>query len=167
MLCGLARPGHFDGVATVVAKLFNQVTPDVAVFGEKDFQQLAVIRRLVNDLAFAVEIVGHPTMRDVDGLALSSRNNYLSPDERATAPLLYQALSQIVEQVTARPESRDDVLSEHKKDLDTAGFQVEYVDIRRQTDLKLPEPGDKSLVVLAAARLGQTRLIDNVAFELE
>ena len=167
MLCGLSRPGHFDGVATVVAKLFNQVQPDIAVFGEKDFQQLAVIRRLVSDLAFPIEIIPHPTMRESDGLAMSSRNNYLSDSERVVAPRLHQALVGLIQQVKAQPDSMETFINQYIKDLGAGGFKVEYVEIRRQSDLKLPESGDKSLVALVAAKLGKTRLIDNCLFELE
>jgi pantoate--beta-alanine ligase len=167
MLCGLSRPGHFDGVATVVAKLFNQVEPDLAVFGEKDFQQLVVIRRLVKDLAFPVEIVGHQTMRESDGLAMSSRNGYLTSDERAVAPQLQQALQLLVEEMKALPRDSESMLEEMNQQLTASGFMVEYLEIRRQADLGIPGPDDKRLVALVAARLGQTRLIDNLLFELD
>ena len=167
MLCGLSRPGHFDGVATVVAKLFNQVQPDLAVFGEKDYQQLTVIRRLVNDLAFPVEIIAYPTLRESDGLAMSSRNNYLSAGERAIAADLHAALTELIKQVKTEPDLQEPHIKAHRDRLTKAGFKVEYVEIRRQSDLKLPESGDKFLVALIAAKLGQTRLIDNCLFELE
>ena len=167
MLCGKSRPGHFDGVATVVAKLFNQVEPDHAVFGEKDFQQLVVIRRLVKDLAFSVEIIGHETMREPDGLAMSSRNNYLTSEERAVAPQLQQALKLLAEEVKAMPEGLETIPEEMKQHLLASGFDVEYLEIRCQADLKIPGPEDKHLIALIAARLGQTRLIDNRLFELE
>ena len=167
MLCGLSRPGHFDGVATVVAKLFNQVEPDLAVFGEKDFQQLVVIRRLAKDLAFPVEIIGHRTMRESDGLAMSSRNSYLTSDERAVAPQLQQALQLLVEEVKALPQDTERLLEELNQQLTASGFMVEYLEIRRQADLRISGPDDKRLVALVAARLGQTRLIDNLLFELD
>jgi len=167
MLCGRERPGHFDGVATVVSKLFNMVQPDIAVFGEKDYQQLVVIRRLVQDLAFPVEIIGHATAREADGLAMSSRNNYLSEQERQLAPRLQQALQEVIEQVKIDRQLADISIQNVITQLIESGFDVEYVEIRRQSDLKIPEIADKSLVVLAAARLGRTRLIDNCLFELE
>lgn len=167
MLCGTSRPGHFDGVATVVTKLFNQVQADVAIFGEKDYQQLMVIRHLVRDLAFPIEIVGHPTMRESDGLAMSSRNNYLTAEERGRAPQLQQALHQLAQRIQIEPKAADTVIKELKQSLTQSGFDVEYLELRRQSDLGLPQPGDKLLIALIAARLGQTRLIDNHIFELE
>jgi len=167
MLCGLSRPGHFDGVATVVSKLFNQVQPDIAVFGQKDFQQLAVIRQLVKDLAFPIEIIGQETMREADGLAMSSRNNYLTEQERQLAPHLQKALLDLIEQVKTGRQKAETAIKNTLSQLDKAGFAVEYVEIRRQSDLKIPELGDNSLVVLVAAKLGRTRLIDNCLFELE
>lgn len=158
---GAARPGHFDGVATVVAKLFNQVAPDAAYFGEKDFQQLAVIRRMVLDLDMAVEIVGVPTQREDDGLALSSRNVYLDADERQRAVALPRALG-----VAARAIGRGDdaaaALGEAHQALIAAGFAVDYVALAdAETLAPDPAPG-RPRRLLAAARLGSTRLIDNV-----
>lgn len=162
---GAHRPGHFDGVATVVARLFNQVRPEVAVFGRKDYQQLAVIRYLVRDLAFPIELVAAPTRRDADGLALSSRNQYLSEDERARAPQIHRTLQWIREAVQAG-QGREAVEAEAARRLTDAGFEVDYAVLRRP-DLSLPEAGDAGdgeRVALIAARLGRTRLIDNLEF---
>jgi pantoate--beta-alanine ligase len=161
---GASRPGHFDGVATVVAKLFAQVAPDAAYFGEKDYQQLAVIRRMAIDLNLAVEVVGVPTQRDDDGLALSSRNIYLDEDERARAVALPRALG-IAVRAIVRGEDTAQVLAEAATQLTAAGFQVDYValvDAETLTDATSP---DRPRRLLAAARMGQTRLIDNVAVE--
>jgi len=165
-LCGASRPGHFTGVATVVAKLFNMVQPDYALFGEKDYQQLQVIRRMVADLCFAVEIIAVPTAREVDGLALSSRNGYLNVAEREVAPKLYQAL-QKVEQGLSQGR-RDYVILEREglEMLEAAGFVPEYFSIRQAGSLKLAGPGMTELVILAAVKLGKTRLIDNLACSL-
>ena len=161
VLDGAARPGHFDGVATVVTKLLNQVAPDVALFGEKDWQQLQVVRRLVADLDMGVEIVGVATQRDDDGLALSSRNIYLSPDERTRAVALPRALG-----VAARAIGRGDevaaVLAQARAALEAAGFEVDYVTLADAETLGDPAL-DRTRRLLAAARLGSTRLIDNVA----
>ena len=166
VLEGAHRPGHFDGVATVVARLFNQVQPDVAVFGRKDYQQLAVIRYMVRDLAFPLEVVAGATRREDDGLAMSSRNQYLSPAERATAPILQQAL-QAMRAALDGGATRIQVEAEARTRLDRAGFDVDYVVVRRP-DLGMPEPGPvrtgEPLVALVAARLGRTRLIDNIEF---
>ena len=166
VLEGAHRPGHFDGVSTVVARLFNQVQPDVAVFGRKDYQQLAVIRYMVRDLAFPLEVVAGATQREDDGLAMSSRNQYLSPAERATAPILQQAL-QAMRAALDGGATRVQVEAEARARLDQAGFDVDYVVVRRP-DLGMPEPGParpgEPLVALVAARLGRTRLIDNLEF---
>ena len=161
-LDGAARPGHFDGVATVVAKLFNQVQPARAYFGEKDFQQLAVIRRLVADLDFAVEIVGVPTQRDDDGLALSSRNVYLDEEQRAKAVALPRALGQAARAIAggAAPGA---ALAEARATLTAAGFDVDYVELVDAGSLLPDPPADRRRQLLAAARLGSTRLIDNLA----
>lgn len=161
---GAARPGHFAGVATVVTKLLNQCGPDVAVFGQKDFQQLAVIRRLVADLDIPVEIVGAPTMRAHDGLALSSRNAYLTPAERTQAPALHQVLQALLQSLRDG-ESVAAVESVALDALARAGFQkIDYVEVRHPATLERlgPGPADGPIRVLAAARLGKTRLIDNV-----
>ncbi|MGD8911288.1 MAG: pantoate--beta-alanine ligase [Candidatus Thiodiazotropha sp.] len=162
ILCGASRPGHFVGVATIVCKLFNYVQPDIAVFGEKDYQQLMVIRRMVADLAMPVEIIGLPTVREADGLAKSSRNCYLSPQERKRAPKLYETL-----RITARSlrggERNFPLLEAKAIDLlRSAGFKPDYYTIRRADDLMLPSEGEPNLVILAAAYLGTTRLIDNL-----
>ncbi|MFC5568591.1 pantoate--beta-alanine ligase [Lysobacter yangpyeongensis] len=159
---GEHRPGHFDGVATVVARLFNQVQPDVAVFGRKDYQQLAVIRYMVRDLAFPIEIVAAETRREADGLAMSSRNQYLSPDERPVAAGIHRCLQAMRESVRAGAP-RERVEADAVARLEVAGFRVDYAVIR-DPDLNLPDgPGPR--VALIAARLGRTRLIDNLEFE--
>jgi len=163
ILCGASRPGHFAGVATVVLKLFNMVQPDVALFGEKDYQQLAVIRRMVRDLDVSVEVVGVATVREPDGLALSSRNRYLDARERAAAPALYRALRQVAEAVTAGTDPHVEE-SRAVASLAQAGFEPEYVRVLRAGDLAQPQAADRDLVVLGAARLGRARLIDNLAF---
>jgi pantoate--beta-alanine ligase len=162
LLCGATRPGHFVGVATVVCKLLNMVQPDVALFGSKDFQQLLVIRRMVEDLAMPVRVVGVETVREADGLAMSSRNGYLTDAERARAPALYRMLKGIAQRL--RGGDRDPVRLETEgvRELEAAGLRPDYVAIRRADDLAPPRPGDTDLVVLAAAYLGKARLIDNV-----
>ena len=166
ILCGESRPGHFTGVATVVARLFNLVDPDLAVFGEKDWQQLAIIRRMAADLGFPVEILGVPTRREPDGLAMSSRNRYLGLDERRMAPGLYAALWKAAEAL--RAGQRDFVALQQvgMENVGSAGLEPEYFEIRRPESLGRPEPTDARLVILAAARLGRARLIDNVVVEL-
>jgi pantoate--beta-alanine ligase len=165
VLCGASRPGHFRGVATVVSKLFNIVQPDVAVFGEKDYQQLQVIRRMTADLDMPIEIVGLPTVREIDGLALSSRNGYLDAEERVKAPLLYATLQRVADAVAAG-EAVSDAEWDAARALSAAGFQPDYVSVRRRVDLAHAGGGDRALVVLAAAVLGKARLIDNLAFDL-
>jgi pantoate--beta-alanine ligase len=148
----------------VVCKLLNQVRPDVAVFGEKDFQQLLVIRRMVQDLDMPVEILGHPTQREPDGLARSSRNRYLTDHERGVAPVLYRTLERVAGEIAAGRRDFGAVESEARERLDAAGFVTDYVSIRRVQDLAAPNPGyeNEDIVVLAAARLGRARLIDNI-----
>ena len=160
-LCGAARPNHFDGVATVVTKLLLQCAPDLAVFGEKDYQQLLVIKRLVRDLNLPVEIVGGPIVREMDGLALSSRNAYLSPSERKTAPLLYETIAGVAADL-AQGRGCDDAVVAARFKLDAAGFRVDYVAVRDPDTLKPLSGPVKRARVLAAAYLGKTRLIDNV-----
>ena len=160
-LDGAARPGHFDGVATVVAKLFNQVRPDVALFGEKDFQQLAVIRRMACDLDMGIDVVGVPTQREDDGLALSSRNIYLLPEDRARAVALPRALG-VAAAAIGKGAAPDDALATARDSLSAAGFAVDYVALVDAETLGEPVPGRPSQL-LAAARLGGTRLIDNIA----
>ncbi len=162
--CGASRPGHFDGVAVVVCKLLNIVQPDLLLLGEKDFQQLCVIRQMVTDLNIPVEIQGVPTVREADGLAMSSRNGYLSNTERQLAPLLYQALSNVREAIMAGGTDFDALTQQQAKILQEAGFVIDYFAIARSTDLLPPGPDDTQLVVLIAAKLGKTRLIDNVYF---
>jgi len=166
MLCGQFRPGHFDGVATVVAKLFGIVAPDVAVFGEKDYQQFVIIRRMTRDLALPVEIVGAPTVRAADGLALSSRNRYLSADERARAPVVHQALQQTIEQLAAGGRDYASMESAGWKKLALAGLRPDYYSVRDALDLQAPRANSRELVVLTAARLGSARLIDNLRLAL-
>jgi len=165
ILCGASRPGHFVGVATVVCKLLNMTQPDIAIFGNKDFQQLLVIRRLVEDLCLPVEVRGLATVREPDGLAMSSRNGYLSPAERARAPLLYQSLCRaggrlhaelsvgVVERLGAEELAEDD-------------FRPDYFSVRRASDLQPATTRDQDLVVLVAAYLGRARLIDNLRVSL-
>lgn len=165
-LCGAFRPGHFRGVATVVTKLFNIVQPDVACFGKKDYQQLAVIRGLTEDLNLPVRIIAVDTGRAEDGLALSSRNQYLSAAERAEAPRLYRVLQTAADAL--RAGNRDFAALEQaaRAELAAHGWTVDYVEIREAGSLNVARLGDRDLVVLAAARLGSTRLIDNLEVTL-
>jgi pantoate--beta-alanine ligase len=162
ILDGEFRPGHFRGVATVVMKLFQIVQPDVALFGKKDYQQLMVIRNMVREFNLPIEIVGGETVRAADGLALSSRNGYLSVAERAEAPHLFRVLTNVVEAV--RAGSRDFAALEREAvlELQASGWITDYVALRKKLDLQLPSAHDSGLLVLAAARLGSTRLIDNL-----
>jgi pantoate--beta-alanine ligase len=161
-LCGGSRPGHFDGVSTVVNKLFNMVLPDLAVFGQKDFQQLAVIRTMVRDLNMPVQIIGEPIVRADDGLALSSRNGYLSENERATAPALYRTLSQLAEAIQNGNRDYSTLLIQGRQTLSAAGLRPDYLEIRNAEDLQPADSDTRELVILAAAFLGKTRLIDNL-----
>ncbi|MDU8500397.1 pantoate--beta-alanine ligase [Pseudomonas syringae] len=161
-LCGASRPGHFEGVATVVSKLFNMVQPDLAIFGEKDFQQLAVIRAMVRDLNMPIQIIGEPTVRADDGLALSSRNGYLNDAQRAAAPALYQAIRQTADAISAGEQDFDALLTSKKQQLEAAGFRIDYLEIRDATSLRPVTATDRDVVILAAAFLGKTRLIDNL-----
>jgi pantoate--beta-alanine ligase len=162
VLDGEFRPGHFRGVATVVTKLFNCVQPAAAVFGKKDYQQLMVIRNMTRQLALPIDIIGGETVRAADGLALSSRNGYLSEAERAEAPRLYRLLNDIRDAI--RNGQADTVQLENAAiaQLDAAGWKTDYVAVRQQSDLAMPKGVDVPLVVLAASRLGTTRLIDNI-----
>lgn len=166
ILCGAYRPGHFTGVATVVNKLFNIVQPDVAVFGSKDFQQLAVIRRMVYELSMPVEIVGAPIAREADGLAMSSRNMYLTADQRQRAVELYRTLCTAREALAAGAADLPAVEADGSARLEGRGFRPDYFKVRRAEDLQEPEPGDRDLVILAAAWLGKARLIDNLTLTL-
>lgn len=163
ILEGAHRPGHFRGVATVVAKLFNLVQPQVAVFGEKDCQQLLVIRQMVHDLNFPITIIGVPTVREADGLAMSSRNGYLSAAERARAPIIYQTLCHIRDRIQAGARDYPALETEAHASLVKSGFVPDYVAIRNNLTLAMPQYPNEGLVILSAARLGTTRLIDNLA----
>ncbi|MBT8064124.1 MAG: pantoate--beta-alanine ligase, partial [Gammaproteobacteria bacterium] len=159
---GRHRPGHFDGVVTVVARLFNLVYPDVAVFGEKDYQQLLVIRRMTDDLGYPTKILAVPTVREDGGLAMSSRNGYLDEGQRESATRLNGVLAKVaadLEQPGAVPEELERAASDRLTEL---GFRVDYVAVRRSADLAKPEEGDRHLRILAAAWCGGTRLIDNL-----
>ena len=162
ILCGASRPGHFDGVATVVTKLLNLVQPDIAVFGRKDYQQLIVIRQLARDLSMNVRILGLPTERAADGLALSSRNGYLTTEERARAPQLQATLRRTAEALRTGDRDFAGLEGAARTRLEEAGMRPDYIAIRRSTDLAEPTPEDDALVVLGAAFLGRTRLIDNL-----
>jgi len=162
ILCGQSRPGHFDGVATVVAKLFGIVAPDVAVFGEKDYQQLRVVTAMARDLDIPTRIVGLPTVREKDGLAMSSRNAYLSPAERATAPALYRALKECVAHLKAG-QPIVDVLAVGRAKIEHAHLAVDYLEARHaETLAPIAGINDGPVRLLVAARLGRTRLIDNI-----
>ncbi|HEX6998537.1 MAG TPA: pantoate--beta-alanine ligase [Gammaproteobacteria bacterium] len=162
-LCGASRPGHFDGVATVVLRLLNIVTPDVAVFGEKDYQQLILVERMVADLSVPVRILRAPIVREPDGLAMSSRNRYLTPDERARAPALHAALEGAAAALRGGEADYARVEARAKEALLRAGFRPDYVEVRDAADLAKPRAGGGApLIVLGAAWLGRARLIDNV-----
>ncbi|VVO11112.1 pantoate--beta-alanine ligase [Pseudomonas fluorescens] len=166
-LCGASRPGHFEGVATVVTKLFNMVQPDLAIFGQKDFQQLAVIRALVHDLNLPIQIIGEPTVRAADGLALSSRNGYLTEEQRTIAPALYRNLNQIAEAIKQGERDYPKLLSIHNQQLAALGLRPDYLEIRQALSLRPATPDDRDLVILVAAYLGATRLIDNLHLNLD
>lgn len=167
ILCGASRPIHFRGVATVVTKLFNLMQPDVAVFGEKDWQQLVIIRRMAADLDLSVEIVGVPTVREIDGLAMSSRNRYLTPEERGNAPVLYATLTACAERLRAGERDCAVLAAEALERLTAVGFRPDYFEIRRADDLQPPAAEDRELRILAAAWLGRARLIDNLPVVLD
>ena len=169
-LCGQSRPGHFDGVGIVVSKLFNIVQPDIAVFGQKDYQQLAIIKQLVRDLSYPIEIIGAPIVRAADGLALSSRNQYLSVTEREVAPVIHQALQYLAKQLEKGEQSQQVVqslLAETHQRITDAGFIIDYLDIKTDTlesltnDTVTFNVENKSLMILVAAWLGRARLLDN------
>ena len=161
-LCGAYRPGHFRGVATVVTKLFNIVEADVACFGKKDYQQLTIIQGMVDDLNMNIQIIPVDTGRAADGLALSSRNQYLSEAERAEAPRLYRELSQMAKAIAGGNVNYAELESQATANLQEAGWQVDYVEVRHAGNLQVAHAGDKHVVIVAAARLGSTRLIDNI-----
>ena len=171
LYCGKDRPEHFYGVTTVVSRLFNMVQPDIALFGNKDYQQISIIRRMVEDLAYPIQIVGVDTIRSEEGLALSSRNGYLNAKELSIAPALQQQLqamaSLLKEKSAVSSKSAVKVIEDDAKaKLKKLGFTPQYVSISRQSDLKPAKKGDKKLVILAAAQLGKARLIDNLEVEL-
>ncbi len=166
ILCGEFRPGHFQGVTTVVAKLLHICEPDAAVFGEKDFQQLTLIRRMVRDLCMNVRIIAAPTVRADDGLAMSSRNQYLTDAERARAPAIYRTLRAAASRIAAGGRDYDNIEREGLRGLEAEGFRVDYFTVKRAEDLGPPTPESSHLVLLAAAHLGKARLIDNVQVKL-
>jgi pantoate--beta-alanine ligase len=166
ILCGEFRPGHFQGVATVVAKLFHIVDPDVAIFGEKDFQQLTVIRRMVADLCLRVQIVGAPTVRENDGLAMSSRNQYLDAAQRKLAPAIYRQLSQAVAALQAGARDFASIEAAGRTALDGLGFRTDYFSVRDARTLAPATPATRHFVVLTASRLGKARLIDNLQWQV-
>jgi len=166
ILCGEFRPGHFDGVTSIVNRLLNAVTPDIAVFGQKDYQQLAIIRRMVADLLIPVKIMAGRTYREQSGLALSSRNRYLTPDEHDRASELYGTICECRDRYLDGIRDMGALEREGFERLRRAGFEPEYLTVRDAADLSLPDEESRDLVVLAAARMGETRLIDNVPFEV-
>jgi len=165
-LCGSSRPGHFNGVATIVAKLFNIVQPDVAIFGEKDFQQLSIVRKMVSDLCLPVEVIGVRTVRDRDGLALSSRNGYLTAAERRIAPLLHETLASCRDAIACGFDNFLQLESHARMRLLQAGFEPDYFAIRDARTLRKVTEDTEEIAILAAARLGSTRLIDNLRLSL-
>lgn len=164
-LCGVSRPGHFDGMATVVIKLLNIVQPDIAIFGEKDYQQLAVIRAMARGLNNPTVIVGAPTVRAPDGLALSSRNSYLSERQRSIAPLLHECLIELATLIR-QGQQTGQLLEAYRQRIETAGFELDYLEVRNARSLAPISHDDEQWVVLVAARLGNTRLIDNLVVDL-
>lgn len=167
LLEGASRPGHFTGVSTVVCKLFNLVQPDIAVFGEKDFQQLMLIRQMVRDLNMDIHIEGLPTVRETDGLAMSSRNGYLTSEERKIAPEFNRILRVVVDALHKGGQDYASLQEDAMKSLELQGFRPDYVEIRRVIDLQPPKSGDVALVVLGSAWLGKARLIDNIPVRIE
>ena len=165
-LCGGSRPGHFDGVSTVVCKLFNMVQPDLALFGEKDYQQLAVIRKMVADLNMPIEICGVAIVRDSDGLALSSRNGYLNAQQRADAPALQQCMQSVKTHIKNGNRDYAALFAQFNSDLQAAGFRLDYVELRDALSLEPADTDSRNMVLLAAAYLGTTRLIDNLIIDL-
>lgn len=165
-LCGKSRPGHFDGVSTVVSKLFNLVLPNVAIFGEKDFQQLAVIRAFTEDLNFPIDIVGAPITREENGLAMSSRNNYLSNSEKEQATFIFKLISTTKDKLLNKDANINTLQQQAIEQLIQKGFKPDYFEIRNSTNLKSANPEDSQLTVLVAAYLGKTRLIDNISLTI-
>jgi pantoate--beta-alanine ligase len=166
MICGASRPGHFRGVATIVCKLLNMVQPNLAFFGEKDFQQLQVIKAMVADLSMNLQVIGVTTTRESDGLAMSSRNQYLTSQQRATAPFLYAQLIEIADAIEQGRRDFSVLVAQCKAELVEQGFSPDYIEIRNAYSLLPPGHEDTSLVILAAAFMGKTRLIDNIQIQL-
>ena len=164
MHCGASRENHFEGVATIVTRLFNNIQPDVAFFGEKDFQQLLIIRTLVKDLNFPIQIIGVAIEREADGLALSSRNNYLNKQDREIAPKLYQSLCNAKNSILSTSQNMRDIEQDQRTHLNESGFKVDYFSICRSDNLQQANDGDTEIVILVAAQLGKPRLIDNISF---
>ena len=165
-LCGAFRPGHFDGVTTVVSRLFSLVQPDVAVFGQKDYQQQLVINRMVQDLSLPIQVICGETQREEDGLAMSSRNQYLTEDERAIAPKMYAMIQSIGHGLETGQRNYEEIESKAANELEALGFKPEYVSIRRAENLDLPDRDCDELVVLVSAHLGKARLIDNIVVHI-
>jgi pantoate--beta-alanine ligase len=166
MICGASRPGHFRGVATIVCKLFNMVQPNLAFFGEKDFQQLQVIKAMVTDLSMNLKVFGVTTTREDDGLAMSSRNQYLRGTDRNLAPTLYEKMQQLASEIQTGRRDFSKLTQEYKSQLSKLGFNPDYLEIRNAENLLQPSHEDQDLVLLAAAFLGKTRLIDNLQISL-
>ena len=166
MICGASRPGHFRGVATIVCKLFNMVQPNMAFFGEKDFQQLQVIKAMVTDLSMNLTIHGVPTEREADGLAMSSRNNYLNSEQRKIAPGLYALICAMADEIRSGRRDFSVLMQENREKLAELGFKPDYIDIRSASSLLQPSHEDTELVILGAGFLGKTRIIDNIQVEL-
>jgi pantoate--beta-alanine ligase len=167
MICGASRPGHFRGVATIVCKLFNMVQPNLAFFGEKDFQQLQVIKAMVTDLSMNLKVFGVTTTREDDGLAMSSRNQYLRGTDRNLAPTLYEKMQQLASEIQTGRRDFSKLTQEYKSQLSKLGFNPDYLEIRNAENLLQPSHEDQDLVLLAAAFLGKTRLIDNLQISLQ
>jgi pantoate--beta-alanine ligase len=165
VLCGNDRPGHFDGVTSVVSRLFNIVQPDVAVFGQKDYQQLVIIRRMVADLHVPIKIVAGPTQRETDGLAMSSRNRYLTEGERIIAPAFYKTLNVCRDRLLRGETDFSKLEADGQSRLESAGFEPDYFVVRKAGDLSAPDPDSRHLIVMGAASMGRARLIDNVLVE--
>ncbi|MGH8050178.1 MAG: pantoate--beta-alanine ligase [Arenimonas sp.] len=164
ILCGMHRPGHFNGVAQVVARLFNMVQADIAVFGRKDYQQLQVIRYMATEMSFPTRVIPAPTLREADGLAMSSRNQYLEGEQRQTATFIYQTLNFMKDQASLGMPIHG-IEAEARQRLEMMGFVVDYAEIRRSDLSRAIEPNERNLLALVAARLGRTRLIDNLEFD--
>lgn len=164
VLCGGLRPGHFEALAGTVNRLFNIVQPDIAIFGEKDFQQLVLIRRMVEELRMPINVVGAPVVRTPDGLAMSSRNQYLGEEERKVAPRIYEELSKVAEAIETESPALSEIMqleSKSRAALTAEGFRVDYFSVVSINSLRKPSISESDLVVMCSARLGQTRLIDN------